>query len=418
MKDVSSFGAGVLLVSAALALALLVTKLSGRFSIPVAAPFLVAGAFASDIFPSLARRGTRPSSGWRRVALIVILFDGGLSIGWRRFETALVPIASLGIVGTFATAAGMTLVAHWALGLGWTPAGLLGAAVAPTDPAVMFSVLADREIGGRTGTILEGESGANDPVGIALMIGLVELATHGNSSAWIVVREFALQMSVGLAVGIAGGLVLREVMHRVSLPSAGLYTVRTLAAAGVVYGVAAVAHGSGFLAVFIAGLLVGDARVPFRSEVAIVYDALSSLAEIVVFAALGLTVAISSMGPSRWAEGLLLAAALACVVRPLVDGAAPAADEPAARRACLCRLGRAERRGPDPARGLRRRGRHRRRAAPLRARLRRRPGVGARAGQTRSRSRPPARGADAPARPAGPRRLVGRSVGNAFGRRR
>ena len=317
MKDVSSFGADVLLVSAGLALALLMTKLSGRFSIPVAAPFLVAAAFASDAFPSLAV-GNETVVRVATLALIVILFDGGLKIGWRRFETALVPIASLGIVGTFATAAGMTVVAHWALGLGWTPAGLLGAAVAPTDPAVMFSVLADREIGGRSGTILEGESGANDPVGIALMIGLVELATHGNSSAWIVVREFALQMSVGLAVGIAGGLVLREVMHRVSLPSAGLYTVRTLAAAGVVYGVAAVAHGSGFLAVFIAGLLVGDARVPFRSEVAIVYDALSSLAEIVVFAVLGLTVAISSMGPTRWAEGLLLAAVLACVVRPLV----------------------------------------------------------------------------------------------------
>src|SRR5437868_6258201 len=140
-----------------------------------------------------------------------------------------------------ATAGGVALVAHWALGFGWTPAGLLGAATAPTDPAVMFSVLGDREVAGRTGTILEGESGANDPVGIALTIGMVELATHADASFWIVVREFAIQMSIGLAVGVAGGLLMVQAIRRVSLPSSGLYTLRGLAGAGIVYGIAAVA---------------------------------------------------------------------------------------------------------------------------------------------------------------------------------
>src|SRR5439155_526922 len=81
-------------------------------------------------------------------------------------------------------------------------------APAPTDPAVMFSVLGNREIGGRTGTILEGESGANDPVGIALMIGMLDYATSSHGSVWTVVREFALEMSIGLAVGVAGAWVL------------------------------------------------------------------------------------------------------------------------------------------------------------------------------------------------------------------
>ena len=89
----------------------------------------------------------------------------------------------------------------------------------------MFSVLGEREISGRTGTILEGESGANDPVGIALMLGMIELATHADASFWIVVRVFAEQMSIGLAIGIAGGLVERVLMQRVALPSAGLYTL-------------------------------------------------------------------------------------------------------------------------------------------------------------------------------------------------
>src|SRR5262245_29081931 len=163
--------------------ALVASKLSGRFSIPVAAPFLLAAAIASDIFPEL-RVSTETVIQVATVALIVILFDGGLVIGWRRFRESAWPIASLGVLGTFATAGGITLFAHYALDLDWTTAGLLGAAVAPTDPAVMFSVLGDREIRGRTGTILQGESGANDPVGIALTIGMIELALHSDASFW------------------------------------------------------------------------------------------------------------------------------------------------------------------------------------------------------------------------------------------
>src|SRR5205085_11551390 len=140
----------------------------------------------------------------------------------------------------------------------WTIAGVLGAALAPTDPAVMFSVLGSREVGGRTGTILEGESGANDPVGIALMIGMLAYATSSHGSAWMVAREFLLEMAVGLAVGVAGAWLLLRLMRNVSLPNESLYPLRTLAAAGVFYGAAAVAHGSGFLAVFLTGLLIGD----------------------------------------------------------------------------------------------------------------------------------------------------------------
>jgi potassium/hydrogen antiporter len=316
MHDVTSFGAIVLLGAAALGAALLASKLSERLSVPGAALFLVIAAIASDVFPSL-QLSISTVERIATLALIVILFDGGASIGWRRFRPSAAPIAVLGVVGTFATAGAVALFAHWALGFAWVTAGLIGSAIAPTDPAVMFSVLGDREVTGRTGTILEGESGANDPVGIALMIGMIELATHDDASFWIVVREFSLQMSIGLAIGVLGGIGLGAVMTRLSLPSSGLYTVRTLAAAGIVYGVATVAHGSGFLAVFVAGLLVGDLRAPFKAEIEVFQDALASLAEIVVFIALGLTITISSLDGERWAQGLLLAAFLALVARPI-----------------------------------------------------------------------------------------------------
>jgi cell volume regulation protein A len=147
---------------------------------------------------------------------------------------------------------------------------------------------------------------------------MIELAEHPGGSAWIVVREFSIQMAIGLAVGVTGGLLLGAWLKRFSLPSAGLYTLRTLAGAGVIYGIAAVAGGSGFLAVFVAGLLVGNVRAPFKAESEVFHEALSSLAEIVVFVALGLTISISDLGRSTWVDGLLLAAALAFVIRPFV----------------------------------------------------------------------------------------------------
>jgi cell volume regulation protein A len=231
-----------------------------------------------------------------------------------------VPVALLGTVGTFATAGLVAVFAHWAFGLGWTTSGLIGAAVAPTDPAVMFSVLGEREIGGPSGTMLEAESGANDPVGIALMIGMIELATKADATFWIVVRTFVEQMSIGLAFGILGGLLERQLLRRLAFPSAGLHTLRTLALAGLVYGVTAVAHGSGFLAVFVAGLIVGDLRAPFRSEIAAFQEGLSTLAEIGVFVALGLTIELGSVGAERWLEGILLAAFVALAARPLALG--------------------------------------------------------------------------------------------------
>ena len=315
MGDVIHFGGLILLVAGGLSAALLTSKLSARLSIPSAALFLVAAAVSSDLFPSLV-----VSIGMveriATVALIVILFDGGSSIGLRRFRVAAVPIASLGILGTFATAGLLASFGHWVLGLGWITAGLLGAALAPTDPAVMFSVLGEREIGGRTGTILEGESGANDPVGIALMLGMIQLATHADATFWVVVRVFGEQMAIGLAIGIVGGLLEAGLLRRVGLPSAGLYSVRTLALAGVVYGAATVAHGSGFLAVFVAGLIVGDVRAPFKEEIEVFQEALAAIAEVVVFVALGLTIDLSAIGAGRWAEGLAVVAFLALVARP------------------------------------------------------------------------------------------------------
>jgi potassium/hydrogen antiporter len=319
MHEVHDFGLIVLVVSTGFALAVVSSRLSERVRVPGPAIFLIAAALLADAFPSLADTlSIRTVERIGVVALAVILFDGGTRIGLRRFRTAAVPILSLGIVGTFATAGLTTLAAHWLLDFSWITSGLIGAAIAPTDPAVMFSVLGRREVSGRTGTILEAESGANDPVGIALMIGMIEFATSDNGTMWTIVREFVLEMSIGLVVGVAGAYGLLLALRLLPLPAEGLYPLLTLAAAGVVYGLASTVHGSGFLAVFVAGILVGDERTPYKEEVESFFTSLASLAEIVMFVALGLTIDFTDLPASTWSDGVVLAVVVALVARPLV----------------------------------------------------------------------------------------------------
>jgi cell volume regulation protein A len=311
----------VLVVAGGLLLALIATKLNERFPVPEPALFLLLAAIASDVFPELSERlSIKEVERIGVVALIVILFNGGTLVGSRRFRVAAVPIFSLGVLGTFATAGVIAVAAHYLFDFSWTIAGILGAALAPTDPAVMFSVLGQREIRGRAGTILEGESGVNDPVGIALMIGMIELAQDADASFWVVVEEFSIEMTVGLAFGVLGAVAMRPLL-RFSLPNPGLYPLRTLAAAGVIYGAASAAHGSGFLAVFVAGVALGDADVPLRDSIERFHTSLASLAEVVVFAALGLTIDLTDIFSStRVLEGLALALILALIARPLAVG--------------------------------------------------------------------------------------------------
>jgi potassium/hydrogen antiporter len=322
VEGIAPFALVLLVASSVVLLALLSNQASHRLRVPGPGLFLVMAAVAADLFPTLRQVPVDTVEQIVTVALVLILFDGGMHIGLGKLRTALGSVLTVGVLGTFLTAAALAVLAHLAAGLPWPVALLVGTALAPTDPAVVFSVLGNWEIEGRTGVLLEGESGANDPVGIALLVSLLGAGSSlGLGAAVGVLGEFALQMLVGGVVGVGGGYALRTALRHLPLPSGGLYPLLTLAAASGLYGLATVAAGSGFLAVFVAGIVLGDAATPFKADVERFHASLASLSEIIAFVVLGATVSVSELvRGNAWLIGLLLAVLLTLVVRPLAVG--------------------------------------------------------------------------------------------------
>ena len=334
MTDTEPFALLVLLTAAVGLVVVLSNRLTERVKVPSPALVLVGAAVAVKVVPALHAPPHLVVERVVTVALVCILFDGGMQIGWSRFRAAAVPVTVTGVAGTFLTVAACALLAHAAFGLPWYASVLLATAVAPTDPAVVFSVLGQREVSGRGDVILKGESGANDPVGIALMASLIAAGGLSAGAFGHVGAEFLLQMGVGAAVGVGGGVALLWFMGRVPLPGEGLYPLRTLACALLLFAVATLARGSGFLSVFVAGIILGDGRAPYKREIERFHSALASLAEIVAFTVLGLTISLDVISRADvWVPGLVLGAALAFVIRPVMVGL------------CLApvRLGRGER---------------------------------------------------------------------------
>lgn len=322
MSDTERYAAGILLASLAALAAVLLNRVTARWYVPTPLLMLVGAAVVGTILPGMRLLDVATVEHVVTVALVLILFDGGLHVGWRRLRTAWAPILSVGVVGTFLTAAGAGVLLHVAFGLDWYLALLVATAVAPTDPAVVFSVLGQQQIRGRSGTILEGEAGVNDPVGIALLGSLLAAGAWTWSAAGQVATQFAAQMLLGALVGLLGGRVLVWFMRRVLLPSEALYPLRTVFCALGIYGLGTVVHGSGFLAVFVAGIVVGDVGAPYKREVVRFHSVLASLGEIVAFLVLGLTVDLAVLARvDVWLPGLILGLLLALLVRPLCAGA-------------------------------------------------------------------------------------------------
>jgi cell volume regulation protein A len=250
------------------------------------------------------------------IALAFILYEGGLSAGFDEIRPVLrtsILLATLGTIGT----AGLTAVAALALfDLEPLEALLLGSTVAATDAAAVFAVLRGSTLRRRIARTLEGESGINDPIAILLVIGCIEAlqdSAFGVEDALLLVaRELSIGFVVGLAVAAASVLFLR----RVRLPSAGLYPVASLATGAVAFGAAQTLHGSGFLAVFLAGLVLGTVSTPARRTIITFHDGLAWVAQLGLFLTLGLLVFPVQLQHIAL-EGAAIALVTAVLARPL-----------------------------------------------------------------------------------------------------
>jgi potassium/hydrogen antiporter len=250
------------------------------------------------------------------VALVLILFEGGLAAGWRQLRPVLRPAVRLAVLGPVATAAVIGLAATWLLHFTLLEGLLLGSILAATDGAAVFSLLRRVNLPPRLRRTIEGESGLNDPVAVLLVLMMISLITDPGYGALDAIGFLVREVSVGAAVGLAGGALTVAAARRADALPAGLMSVGSLAAAGIAYGAAGALHGSGFMAVYIVGLALGDVRTAGRESLIAFHQGLASVAEIGMFFALGLLVFPSQFGAIAL-EAVLLALIMVLLARPL-----------------------------------------------------------------------------------------------------
>jgi NhaP-type Na+/H+ and K+/H+ antiporter len=246
-------------------------------------------------------------------ALVLILAEGGLTTRWRDVREGVPTAISLAIVGTAVSIAVVAAAAHWLLGTGWQLAVLLGAVLAPTDAAAVFSVLRRLPLPARLSGILEAESGFNDAPVVILVMGL---SIHHTPDSLAMTVQLVYELVVGAVLGLALGRLGAYALRRVALPASGLYPIAVLALTVGAYGATATLHASGFLATYICALILGNSPLPHRPATRGFAEGLAWLAQIGLFIMLGLLASPSTL-PPQIVPALVCGFVLALVARPL-----------------------------------------------------------------------------------------------------
>lgn len=311
----------ILAVGTVLAVGVLAAGLAARIRLPALVLFAGLGMLmGSDGLGFIPFDDYRLARLIGTIALVLILYEGGLAAGWREVRPVLRPALLLAVIGTVLTAAIVGVAAVTLFHFSVLEGLLLGGILAPTDSAAVFALLRGAPLPQRLRRTLEAESGFNDPVAVLIVLVAIDLIMnphHGvPSEVWLLTHEVA----VGTAVGLAGLLVARLAVHANKLPG-GLALAGSLAIAALAYGVAAVLGGSGFLAVYMVGLALGDAPFADRESVIAFHRGLAMVAEIGMFFALGLLVFPSQFGPIV-VKAVLLALVTALIARPVATTAA------------------------------------------------------------------------------------------------
>lgn len=306
-------GTAILLLASVVA-----SKASGRFGVPALLVFLIVGMLAGSDGPGgIEFDYPRAAQSLGIVALAMILFSGGLVTHWENVRSVLRESLLLSTLGVVLTAVLVAACSMPVLGLTWPEGLLLGAIVSSTDAAAVFGILRSKNlpIPNRLKSLLEFESGSNDPMAVFLTVGLIALISVPGFGPAGFGLMFIRQMAVGSALGYGMGKLMTLILNRLELAHEGLYPVLTLALVLFTYGVAAVAGGNGFLAVYLAAMVLGHSDFLHKRSLIRFHDGLAWLMQIAMFLTLGLQVFPSRL-PSVMLPGLVIAAVLMFVARP------------------------------------------------------------------------------------------------------
>ncbi|TYB36546.1 potassium/proton antiporter [Micromonospora sp. AP08] len=303
-------GAGVLLVAVG------AVRFSTRLGVPSLLVYLALGVAIGEAGLGIRFDDVELTRVLGFCALIVIIAEGGLSARWSTLRPVLGLAAALSTVGVVVSILVVGAVVHLLLGLDWRLALLYGAVLSSTDAAAVFATLRRLRLPPRLVATLEAESGINDAPVVILVLLLSRAGVEAAHPWWQEVLLVAYELGAGAAVGVAAGIAGRYALRRAALPSAGLYPIAVVGFTVLAYAAGSVLHASGFLAVYVAGVLLGNARLPHRQAILGFADGLAWLAQIGLFVLLGLLVS-----PGRLAAAVLPAVvtglALLLLARPL-----------------------------------------------------------------------------------------------------
>ena len=307
----------ILAAGALLAAGLVASFVAAHLRVPSLVLFLGLGMLlGSDGLGWIAFDNYRLARTIGVIALALILFEGGLTSGLLHLRSVLGAATSLATVGTVITAVVTGLAAAALFGFSTESGLLLGAILSSTDGAAIFSLLRGSTLSRKLAQTLEGESGLNDPVAVLLVVSFIDLLIKPGYGAGDMIVLLIRELGIGLVVGLAVGAGAVYVLRRARLSTAGLYPVASLTVAALAYGGADTLHGSGFLAVYLAGLMLGSATIPAERTVVSFHQGLGWVAQVTLFLSLGLLVFPDQLG-SVAVKGTVLALVLVFVARPV-----------------------------------------------------------------------------------------------------